>query len=48
MSDEEVRQPQGGEVIVRRVGVQKVEGLLGGGIKNREAPMSSAEVVLVV
>ena len=48
MGDEEVRQPQGGEVIGRRVGLRKVESLLGGGIRNREAPTSSAEVVLVV
>ena len=48
MGDEEVRQPQGGEVIGRSVGVGKTESLLGGGIRNREAPTSSAEVVLVV
>ena len=48
MGDEEVRQPQGGEVISRSVGVGKVESLLGGGIRNREAPTSGAEVVLVV
>ena len=48
MGDKEVRQPQRGEVISRRVGVRKTEGLLGGGIRNQEAPTSSVEVVLVV
>ena len=48
MGDEEVRQTQRGEVIGRRVGVGKAESLLGGGIRNQEAPMSSMEVVLVV
>ena len=47
MSDEEVRQPQG-EVISRSVGIGDSEGLLGGGIRNQEAPTSSLEVVLVV
>ena len=48
MGDKEVRQPQGGEVIGRSVGVGETEGLLSGRIRNREAPMSSTEVVLVV
>ena len=48
MGNEEVRQPQRREVIGRRVGVRKAESLLGGGIRNREAPTSSMEVVLVV
>ena len=29
------------------MGIREMESLLGGGIKNREAPTSSAEVVLV-
>ena len=48
MGDEEVRQPQRGEVISRSMGVGQVESLLGGGIRIQEAPMSSAEVMLVV
>ena len=48
MGNEEVRQPQGGEVINRSVGVQPAEGLLSGGIRNQGATMSDLEVVLVV
>ena len=47
MGDEEVRQPQSGEVVNRSMGVAPAEGLLGGGIRNQEAPTSSMEVVLV-
>ena len=48
MGDEEIGQPQGGEVVSRSMGVGPPESLLGGGIRNQEAPTSSPEVVLVV
>ena len=48
MGDEEVRQPQGGEVISRSMRIAPAESLLGRGIRNQEAPTSSLEVVLVV
>ena len=48
MGDEEVGQPQSGEVIGRDVRVRPLEGLFGRGIRNQEAPTSSSEVVLVV
>ena len=48
MGDEEIGQPQSGEVIGGSVRIAPAEGLLGGGIRNREAPTSSPEVVLVV
>ena len=47
MSNEEVGQPQRGEVIGRSMGVGPSESLLSGGIRNQEAPTSSPEVVLV-
>ena len=48
MGDEEVGQPQLGEVVRGSVHVGKAESLLGGRIRNQETPTSSAEVVLVV
>ena len=48
MGDEEVGQPQGGEVVGRSMGIGPPESLLGGRIRNQEAPTSSPEVVLVV
>ena len=48
MGNKEIRQPQGGEVISRSMGIGRTERLLGRGIRNREAPTSSAEVVLVI
>ena len=47
MGDEEVGQPQSGEVINRSMGIAPAEGLLSGGIRNQEAPTSSSEVVLI-
>ena len=47
MGDEEVGQPQGGEVIGRSMGVGPSESFLNRGIRNQEAPTSSLEVVLV-
>ena len=48
MGNEEVGQPQRGEVVGRSMSVGPSESLLGGGIRNQEAPTSSPEVVLVV
>ena len=48
MGNEEIRQPQRGEVIIRSVGIQPTEGFLGGGIRNRGTTPSGLEVVLVV
>ena len=47
MGDEEIRQPQGGEVVSRSMGVAPAESLLGGGVRNQKASTSSPEVVLV-
>ena len=48
MGDEEVRQPQGGEVIIRSVGVRPTEGFLSGRIRDRGMTPRRLEVVLVV
>ena len=47
MGDEEVRQPQGGEVIIRSMGVGPTKGFLCGGIRNRGTTPRGLEVVLV-
>ena len=47
MGDEEVRQPQGGEVVSGSMRIAPAESFLSGGIRNQKAPTSSPEVVLV-
>ena len=48
MGNEEVGQPQRGEVITRSMGIQPAEGLLGRRIRNQDSTTSSLEAVLVV
>ena len=47
MGNEEIQQPQGGEVVSGSVRVAPAESLLGRGIRNQKVPTSSPEVVLV-
>ena len=48
MGNEEVRQPQRGEVVIRSMGIRPMEGLLSRGIRDQGMTPSSLEVVLVL